>query len=460
MTWKYFLLTLAALGAVIAVAVLGPLYRLGTFPPPSGEYLANFERLWSALNTYHPYFELKGVDPVALRAQYLPRVQATGSDVEYCGIIADMLAEFQDAHTGVVSPPAYAGRLYFGTCRAVGKEIVAERVGRTGRAAGLERGAIILAVDGLLVEEALAALPLRLRSGSTPWQRRAQAAFHLLSTASTSLQVTFQGLNGKVRNVSLVSPKGISTDAKYTHREVANPLITGELLPSGLGLIRIPTFSRGKGHDLVAEFDAALEELLDAPGLILDLRGNGGGSTAIAEKIAGRFLGKPFVYGREYHRGRLPQRGWRLHIDYRVTPRRPIYHGPLVMLADELTMSTAEQFVAALMDNGRALLIGRRTAGSSGNPVKFKLPGGGLARFSIGDFRRVDGTLIEGVGLAPHMPVIYTVEDFRTGHDPDLRAAQELLLTTAELGRGKNFCAAFLWHGVPLGKVLFSAVPE
>jgi len=266
MTWKYFLLTLAALGAVVAVAVLGPLYRLGTFPPPSGEYLANFERLWGALNTYYPYFELKGVDPVALRAQYLPRVQAAGSDEKYCGIIANMLAEFQDAHTGVVSPPAYAGRLYFGTCRAVGKEIVAEQVGRTGRAAGLERGAIILAVDGLPVEEALAALPLRLRSGSTPWQRRAQAAFHLLSTASTSLQVTFQGLNGKVRTVSLVSPEGMSTDAKYTDREVAKPLITGELLPSGLGLIRIPTFSRGMGHDLVAEFDAALEELLDAPG--------------------------------------------------------------------------------------------------------------------------------------------------------------------------------------------------
>ena len=192
MTLKYFLLTLAALGAVVAVAVLGPLYRLGTLPPPSGEYLANFERLWGALSAYYPYFELKGVDPVALRAQYLPRVQAAGSDEEYCGIISDMLAEFQDAHTGVVSPPAYAGRLYFGTCRAVGKEIVAEQVGRTGRAAGLERGAIILAVDGLPVEEALAALPLRLRSGSTPWQRRAQAAFHLLSTASTSLQVTFR----------------------------------------------------------------------------------------------------------------------------------------------------------------------------------------------------------------------------------------------------------------------------
>lgn len=429
------LLVIAAIAAGLAVGVLAPLYRVGSFPPPSREYLANFERLWGALNAYYPYFELKGVDPGALRARYLPQVEAAGSDEEYCEIIADMLAEFQDAHTGVISPPAYAGRRYFGTCRAVGEEIVAEQVGRTGRAAGLERGAIILAVDGLAVEEALDALPPRLRSGSTPWQRRARAAFHLLSTPDKTLQVTFQDLEGEVRTVNLVWPEDASAGAKHTDGEEAGPLITWELLPSGLGLIRIPTFSRGSGHDLVAEFDTALGALMDAPGLIIDLRGNGGGSTALAERMAGRFLSEAFVYGREHYRGRLPQRGWRLHLDYRVTPRAPVYPGPLVLLGDELTMSTAEQFLVALVDSGRALLVGRRTAGSSGNPVKFRLPGEGVARFSTGDFRRVDGTPIEGVGLVPHVPVVYTVEDFRTGHDPDLEAAQELLLAQDAPGK-------------------------
>ena len=208
-----------------------------------------------------------------------------------------------------------------------------------------------------------------------------------------------------------------------------------ELLPSGRGLIRISTFSRDSGHDLVAEFDTALGTLMDAPGLIIDLRGKGVGGTALAERMAGRFLSEAFVYGREHYRGRLPQRGWQLHLDYRVTPRAPVYPGPLVLLGDELTMSTAEQFLVALVDSGRALLVGRRTAGSSGNPVKFRLPGEGVARFSTGDFRRVDGTSIEGVGLVPHVPVVYTVEDFRTGHDPDLEAAQELLLAQGAPGK-------------------------
>jgi carboxyl-terminal processing protease len=283
MSPKYVLTALAALGAVIAVAALGPLYRTGTFPPPSAAHVANFERLWGALEAYYPYFELKGLEPGELRARYLPRVEAARSDEEYCGIIADMLAEFGDAHTGVISPPAHTGRVYFGTCRMVEGKAVVDVVGETGLAAGLERGAIVLAVDGLPVEEAIAAFPPRLRSGSTPRQRWARAAFHLLSTPRTSLQVMFQGLGGEVRTAGLILPKSASAGVTRVGEDEEDPLITGELLPSGLGVIRIPTFSRGSGHDLVAEFDAALEALMDAPGLILDLRGNGGGSTALAD---------------------------------------------------------------------------------------------------------------------------------------------------------------------------------
>jgi carboxyl-terminal processing protease len=200
-------------------------------------------------------------------------------------------------------------------------------------------------------------------------------------------------------------------------------------------VIRIPTFEGGDAHDLVAEFDAALAPVLDAPGLILDLRGNGGGSTFISDRIAGRFLSEPFTYGRDHFRARLPQRGWRASFEYRITPRGTIYTGPLVLLIDAYNFSTAEQFIVALVDSGRALAVGRRSAGGSGNPVTFRLPADGLVRFSTGDFRRNDGTPIEGVGLVPDLPVAWTVDEFRSGRDPDLDAAQQAiaaLLTGAQ----------------------------
>jgi C-terminal processing protease CtpA/Prc len=205
-------------------------------------------------------------------------------------------------------------------------------------------------------------------------------------------------------------------------------VINGRRLPSGLGLIRIPTFSSDTGHDLTAEFDAALDGLMDAPGIILDLRGNGGGSSFISDRIGGRFLSQPFTYGCETYRRRLPWHAWQLRWTYRIKPRQPVYTGPVILLIDTTNMSTAELFITALVDSGRAQTVGRQTAGASGNPVMFRLPGGGLARFSTGEFRRRDGTPIEGVGITPTIPIAYTVAAFRQGDDPDLAAAERLLL--------------------------------
>lgn len=62
----------------------------------------------------------------------------------------------------------------------------------------------------------------------------------------------------------------------------------------------------------------------------------------------------------------------------------------------------------------------------------FDPPGGAQVRFSSGAFRRNDGSLIEGVDSAPALPVTWTVEAFRQGQDPDLAAAEALLLTLSE----------------------------
>jgi len=333
-----------------------------------------------------------------------------------------MLAELDDGHTGLLSPSVRSGRRYFATCCDIGGAIVVDEVGKIARDAGLARGDVVLAVDGQPVEDALAALSPILRAGATAQHRRAKAAFSALSTTGEALTVTVAGPAGE-RTVTLAWPEP-PAPAQAEEPPTWRPLITGQRLPSGLGLIRIPDFGGGSGHDLVAEFDAALDALLDAPGIILDLRGNGGGSTFISDRVAGRFLDRPFTYGRDEFRARLPQRGWRGHFDYRVTPRGPTYTGPLILLIDEYNFSTAENFIAALADSGRATTVGRPTAGGSGNPITFRLSGGGVARFSTGAFYRNDGTPIEGAGIAPDVHIAWTVADFRAGRDLDLEEAE------------------------------------
>jgi hypothetical protein len=198
------------------------------------------------------------------------------------------------------------------------------------------------------------------------------------------------------------------------------------MLPSGWGLLRLPTFSRHNGHNLLAEFDRALEPMRAARALILDLRGNGGGDSRLAGQIAGRFFSKRFCYGYDRFRQRLPLRGWSSRFDYCIQPRGKTISLPLVLLIDSRNMSSAEQFIAAFVESGRALTLGERTGGASGNPLTFPLPGGGQFRFSTGAFYTRSGLLLEGSGIQPDLPIPYTVADFQQGRDPLLLAAQQL----------------------------------
>jgi len=416
-------------GLVLSTFV--PLYLTGTFPPPSDSYVRNFERLLLALDSAYPYIEESGVDWSTLHTRYETRVAEATSDDAYAAIVDEMLSELDDRHTGVMDPSPRSHRLYFGTALALSDGVVIDQLGPTAMAAGLSRGDQIVEIDGLAIEEALFTLPPALRNGSTPAYRRAHAASNILSTLTNQLVVTVERSDGSRRAVTLVAPPatvetGGSNDSASAER-AETPRIVGEQLPSGIGYIRIPTLSQGGGHDLVREFDAALDTLLDGPGLILDLRGNGGGDSRIGDRIAGRLLDERFRYGWETFRLPLPQRLWIERFPYRVRPRGITYTEPVVLLIDTFCVSSAEMLVVALVDSGRARAVGRCTAGSSGNPLVFALPHGSFARFSTGAFRRIDGQLIEDAGITPHVVVDYAIADFRSGRDPDLAAAEALL---------------------------------
>ncbi|MDD5263422.1 MAG: S41 family peptidase [Candidatus Bipolaricaulis sp.] len=413
----------------LLAATFAPLYLVGSLPPPSNAYVDNFERLWHALDAAYPYFAEAGVNWNAMRDAYRPRVAQAANDIDYANLVDEMLAALNDGHTGVLTPAPRRGRTYFGVARALSDGIVIDQIGPTGQRAGLARGDRLVDVGGRPVEEALLALPAWLRAGSTEQHRRAVAARNVLSSTERELAVAADHADGRSETVILRAPteaapgRGTAVPAQ----EPASPVIVGRRLPSGFGYIQVPTLSASSSHDLVREFDAALGALSGSPGLILDLRGNGGGDSRIGDRIAGRFVVRRFVYGVESYRLPLPQRLWVRRFPYAVRPRGETYDRPLVLLIDSSCFSSAEMLIVALVDSGRATAVGRPTGGGSGNPVTFALPNGGQVRFSTGAFHRSDGTLIEGVGIAPDVLVSYTVADFRAGRDPDLEAAEAVL---------------------------------
>ena len=117
--------------------------------------------------------------------------------------------------------------------------------------------------------------------------------------------------------------------------------------------------------------------------------------------------------------------------EYRLTPIEPDarkrYTGPLVILTGPNTMSTSEDFLVPLDYSGRALIVGEPTAGTTGNPVNVRLPGGAILRVCSLWSTYPDGREFVGRGIEPHVVVHPTVAGIRANRDEVLQKAVEVL---------------------------------
>jgi carboxyl-terminal processing protease len=104
-------------------------------------------------------------------------------------------------------------------------------------------------------------------------------------------------------------------------------------------------------------------------------------------------------------------------------PEATAYRGRLLILVDRATLSAAEDLVMPFQDNGRAVILGEATGGSTGQPYYHTFDNG--MAFAIGTKRATmpDGTRFEGVGIAPDIPVEVRRQDLYAHVDPVLDKA-------------------------------------
>jgi carboxyl-terminal processing protease len=110
-------------------------------------------------------------------------------------------------------------------------------------------------------------------------------------------------------------------------------------------------------------------------------------------------------------------------------PQNTVFKGRLVILIDGGCFSAKEDFIVPFKDNHRAILIGERTLGSSGQPYFYNFDQD--LNLGIGTKREYfpDGSRFEGVGIAPDIEVIPTVADIKAGLDPVMQRAVKLTET-------------------------------
>lgn len=158
------------------------------------------------------------------------------------------------------------------------------------------------------------------------------------------------------------------------------------MLTNKLGYIKIKSF----GETTYAELLTALAQLeqQDFAGLVIDLRGNGGGYLTSAIQMVNEFLPKDRLI--VYTEGRRTKRE-----EYKSDGRGSYQDMPLIVLIDELSASASEIFSGAIQDNDRGIIVGRRSFGKGlvQQPIDFS--DGSIVRLTIARYYTPSGRCIQ-----------------------------------------------------------------
>lgn len=162
-----------------------------------------------------------------------------------------------------------------------------------------------------------------------------------------------------------------------------------------IGYIQLSRFS-GETPD---ELERALSGLKDdgVTGLILDLRGNGGGLLDASVNVVDHFVEDGLILRQESR-----SEGEKI---YEATAGSPAPEIPLVVLVDTGTASAAEIVAGALQDRGRAKLIGTKTFGKGSVQLVFDLSDGSSIHVTSARWYTPSGAQLDQQGLQPDIPV-------------------------------------------------------
>jgi carboxyl-terminal processing protease len=382
-----------------------------------------FDIVWRTVRDNHFDPTFGGLDWDKARQQYEPRVSAVKSDAELYALLQQMLGELRQSHFHIIPPEAIIhseskvpqeGGIGL-DIRFIDNQAVITRVepGSRAASAGLRPGFIIKKVDDSAIEQVIERFS---KSKESPAVARLYMIRNVLARIKgkpeTTVRITYLDGRDRLREATItrerlkgeMSPPLGNFSSQYTEFE-------SKRLANGVGYIRFNIFV----IMVMDKIRAAIQEMKDAPGIIIDLRGNPGGVGAMASGIAGMLETK------QASLGVMKTRTYQMN--FVALPQSDAYRGPVVILIDGASASTSEIFAAGMQELGRAIVVGERSMGAALPSVFTKLPTGALLQYAIADFKTPKGVLIEGRGVIPDREVNLTRRTLLEGRDLQLEAA-------------------------------------
>lgn len=239
--------------------------------------------------------------------------------------------------------------------------------GSPAKEAGIVRGEVITEVDG----RSIAGKDAELATG------------FIKGPAGTEVTLTVRGRDGQTRELTM------------TRAQINVPVVKGRLIRAGgipVAYVRMVSFTPGVHAKLREEIERLYND--GAEGLILDLRGNGGGLLTEAVLSSSVFVEDGMIVST---RGRTQESRVYEAMGDAISPR------PAVVLINGDTASAAEILTAALAENDLATVVGETSFGKGVFQQVIPLTDGGGLDLTVGEYLTSDGTSLAGKGVRPEV---------------------------------------------------------
>jgi len=409
--------------------------------------LSTFDAVWTIVRDEHFDPALGGLDWEAVRDELRPRASAATREGELREVLRHMLARLGQSHFALLPPRPRAAEVRSeapdGPSGAGGAPLAAEpgladpgldvrlRAGRVlvssvrpdspAWQAGVRPGWVLTAIGDRPCEELLErfrAEPPRAAAAGL----RGALRKRLAGEESSTVRLTLRDERDRPRRLELERRTPERLTARFGNLPTFQLEFEESIERAGerrVGRIRFSNWFLPVARPI----DEAIDRMRNLDGILIDLRGNGGGALALVMGVAGHFFSERAVLGEQVSRAGS--------MTYRANPRlvgptgervEP-FAGPLAILVDETTGSASEVFAGALQAAGRARVFGETSAGAVLPARTTELPNGDVLLHAFADFHTTDGTRLEGRGVVPDEVVPLTRSALLEGRDPQIAAA-------------------------------------
>jgi hypothetical protein len=208
----------------------------------------------------------------------------------------------------------------------------------------------------------------------------------------------------------------------YLKNFKGNSAIAYGLISPSIGYIYIASF--GNSSDQYAIIDTIIKEFGDLKGIVIDVRNNGGGSSANSETIASRFTSETRLYSFARFRINTETKSLGDFINAEISPSGTTkFNNKVAVLSNRYSYSATEDFLLMMKSFPQVIQLGDNTGGGSETrPIFKELPNGWIYRVASRLTYDADKQLISK-GIMPDFYVRTTKADSLNGKDPIIEKA-------------------------------------